>query len=187
MIRTGLFLALFASASCSWSKSCLAASKWGTAAFIGTGSIQQPSSQYYLLAYSANVSFEYRPAKAGISFVAIGRPVYSSSDYKDQDYGGFAELQKIVAERGNFAVGAGFGYGEMRGYVKSTDENGGRSDFRMSGPSATIDLRYTLGKGRPFTAKLSHTILPGLSTAAQTKAWVAWPWSIVMLGIGYQT
>ena len=54
-------------------------------------------------------------------------------------------------------------------------------------PAATIDLRYAAKKDRSFTVKLSHTILPGLSTAAQTKAWVAWPWSVVMLGIGYQT
>ena len=187
MIRAGFIVALCAFAGCTWSKPGFAASNWSSAAYIGAGSIQQPSSQYFLLAYSAAVSLEYRPAKAGISFVAIGRPVYSSSGYTDQDYGGFAELQKVVAERGKFALGAGFGFGQMRGYVKSTDENGGRSDFRMNGPAATIDLRYATKKDRSFTARLSHTILPGLSTAAQTKAWVAWPWSVVMLGIGYRT
>lgn len=187
MIRTGFIFALVALAGCAWPKSGFAASNWRSTAYIGAGTIQQPSSQYFLLAYSASVSLEYRPAKAGVSFIAIGRPVYSSSGYEDQDYGGFAELQKIVAERGKFALGAGFGFGQMRGYIKSTDENGGRSDVRMNGPAATIDLRYAAKKDRSFTVKLSHTILPGLSTAAQTKAWVAWPWSVVMLGIGYQT
>lgn len=187
MIRTSCLIALLALVGFSCPRPCLAASKWSTATYIGAGTIQQPSSQYFLLAYSAGVSLEYRPAKAGVSFVAIGRPVYSSSGYEDQDYGGFAELQKVVAERGKFALGAGFGFGQMRGYIKSTDENGGRSDVRMNGPAATIDLRYAAKKDRSFTVKLSHTILPGLSTAAQTKAWVAWPWSVVMLAIGYQT
>jgi len=187
LIRAGFIFALFTLAGCAWPTSGFAASNWSSTAYIGAGTIQQPSSQYFLLAYSASVSLEYRPAKAGVSFIAIGRPVYSSSGYEDQDYGGFAELQKVVAERGKFAVGAGFGFGQMRGYIKSTDENGGRSDVRMNGPAATIDLRYAAKKDRSFTVKLSHTILPGLSTAAQTKAWVAWPWSVVMLAIGYQT
>lgn len=187
MIRTRCVIALLALVGFSCPRPCRAASKWSSAAYVGAGTIQQPSSQYFLLAYSAGLSLEYKPAKAGVSLVTIGRPAFSSSGYEDQDFGGFAEFQKVVAERGKFALSAGIGFGQMRGYVKSTNENGGRSDFRMNGPSATIDLRYSAKKDGSFTAKLSHTLLPGLSTAAQTKAWVAWPWSIVMLGIGYQT
>ena len=187
MIGNLFRIALFTWISCGWSLTSFAATNWSGAAYLGAATIQQPSSQYFLIGYSVQGFVEYSPAKAGISFTAIGRPQFSSSSYEDQDYGGFVELHKTVAERGNFLLGAGFGGGQMRGYVKSTDGQKSRSDFRMGGPSATIDLRYAVKKDRSFTAQLSHTVFPGLSTSAQTKAWVSWPWSIVTLGIGYRT
>ena len=169
-----------------WPRAARAATKWSHGTYVGVGSMQQPSSQYYLLIYGANAFIEHNPTKTGISITAVGRPAFASGNYEEQDYGGFVELHQTVATRGSFSLGAGFGGGQMRGYVKSTGEVEERSDYKMGGPSATIDLRYTAKKGSGFTAQLSHTLLPGLSTSAQTKAWVAWPWSIVMLGAGYR-
>ncbi len=171
-----------------WSNSpdARAADRWTTGVIVGAGLMQQPSSQYYLMAYTANVSLEFTPAKAGISLTAFGRPKFSAENFEDQDFGGLAELRKGVAARGNFSLGASVGGGQMRGYVKSTDGDGGRGDYRMDGVSATIDLRYETGKDGRFNAQLSHTMFSGLSTSLETKARVAWPWSFVMLGIGYR-
>ncbi|NDE16104.1 hypothetical protein EBZ80_14350 [bacterium] len=162
-----------------------AADNWRTGAIVGAGVMQQPSSQYFLMAYSANAFLEFAPAKAGISLTAFGRPRFSAGNFEDQDFGGLVELRKGVAARGSFSLGASIGGGQMRGYVKSIEVDGARSDYRMDGVSATVDLRYATGKDGRFKAQLSHTMFSGLSTAFETKARVAWPWSFVMLGIGY--
>jgi|GEM_PF-1363546 len=162
-----------------------AATNWRTGAIVGAGVMQQPSSQYFLMAYSANAFLEFAPAKAAISLTAFGRPRFSAGNYEDQDFGGLVELRKGVAARGSFSLGASIGGGQMRGYVKSKEVDGTRSDYRMDGVSATVDLRYATGKDARFSAQLSHTMFSGLSTALETKARVAWPWSFVMLGIGY--
>jgi hypothetical protein len=162
-----------------------AAGNWNTGMLVGAGLMQQPSSQYYLLAYSTNAFIEFAPARAGISLTAVGRPRFSASGYEDQDFGGMIEMRKGVATRGNFSLGAGIGGGQMRGYVKSTSLDGGRGDYRMDGVSTTIDLRYSGQRDGRFTAQLSHTMFSGVSTSLETKARVAWPWSFVMLAIGY--
>lgn len=165
--------------------SAMAGGNWTTGILAGAGSMQQPSSQYYLLAYVANAFVEYKPVKAGISLTAIGRPKFSNGGYEDQDYGGFVELRKSVASRGPFSLAASFGGGQMRGYIKSTAEDGTRSDYRMDGACVTVDLRYNPSIDGKFTAQLSHTMFAGFGAELETRARVAWPWSFVMLGLGY--
>lgn len=158
------------------------AGKWRGNIAVASGALQQPSSQYYLLAFSTTLGLDYVPAKTGLRLTIIGRPEFNSGDYTDQDYGGFLELHQNLIERGSMTIGAGIGSGQMRGYVKS--ESSDRSDYQMRGPSCSLDLTWAPGKKSGFNVLISHHLFAGLSTTAQTNARVAWPWTATMVGAG---
>lgn len=159
-----------------------AAERWNWSLVLGAGTMQQPSSQYYLLAYSASAGLVYKPANTSVQITALGRPEFHSASYQDQDYGGFIEIHQTLAERGALAVDAGIGGGQMRGYIKS--DSGDRSDYRMSGPSCSMSLVWTPHKKRKINVRVKHRLFSALSTSAQTDARVSWPWTSTILGLG---
>jgi hypothetical protein len=164
-----------------------ASDTWVTGIEAGTGLMQQPSSQYFLLGYSGTVLLTHAKLTAGVATTFLGRPAFESGNYAEQDYGGLIEFRKGVRVWKSVQLAAGLGVGEMRGYVKRTGENPLRSDYRMRGASTTIQLSWVPPKASGASLFLSHTLFSGFSTQTQSQARVAWPWSFAMFGAGFRT
>lgn len=164
-----------------------ASDQWLVGIEAGSGLIQQPSSQYFLLGYSGTALFTHAKSTAGIATTVLGRPAFESGGYTEQDYGGLVEFRKGVRVWKSIQLSAGLGLGEMRGYVRRGGDNPVRSDYRMRGASTTFQVSWVPPKASGASVFLNHTLFSGFSTQSQTKARVAWPWSFAMFGFGFRT
>lgn len=163
-----------------------AAREWEFGIDAGSGLMQQPSSQYFLLGYSGSFLFSHAKTGAGLAITGVGREPFKSGEYVEQDYGGMIEFRKRVATWKSVQLSAGLGAGEMRGFVKRSGDTPLRSDYRMRGASTTIEASWVPPKASGLNIFVNHTLFTGFSTRTQSEARVAWPWSFAMAGAGYQ-
>lgn len=161
-----------------------AARDWRFGIDAGGGLIQQPSSQYFLIGYSGSALFTHTKTGAGLALTGVTREPFKSGEHVEQDYGATIEFRKQVAKWRSIQIGAGLGFGEMRGYIKRTGDTPQRSDYRMRGITTTLEVSWVPPKASGMNAFVNHTLFTGFSTRPQSEARVAWPWSIAMAGVG---
>lgn len=146
-----------------------------------SGVMQQPTSQYYHLAYGAQLDLARLDDAALMRWQYIERPAYHKGGYVDQDFSGAFFIGASVLKKSQVGVNALLGGGYAWGYLK---EEGGdmprHEGYRLPGIATALEARWTTSS---FDVRLTHQVMICQNSQAQAEAYVAWPFTWTLLSV----
>ena len=170
---------------------CAPASFAASLGFLSTaGVLQQPTSHYYHACYGFGIEAANDKKSLITRLHYMERPEFStqiaSEDgqpvrYVDKESGGFLTLGTRLSRTQKHGLFAYFGLGQMTGYIRSSD--GIKRGFSLPGPTASIEYQKQFGN---MFVTIGHQTFAGYVDRTQLYAFVAWPYNIFNLNIGYR-
>ena len=147
--------------------------------------MQQPTSHYYHLCYGAEVGVASKSERIGMKLAYAERPEFNSGGFADKESLTSLRLTTKLTKAKDHGLHAGFGVGQLYGYIKSSEEFDGVSmrDYFMLGPIATIAYNIYLGN---FYVRAHHETFVGYVNEQQVRTYVAWPYNFYGIKTGYR-
>ena len=140
----------------------------------------QPNSQYYHLIGGAQAGLSWADQGFLLRAYYFQRPDFDAYGYVDGESGWFTGVGSRVWERGIWYCLLWAGYGEMSGFIREKG-SGVRRSYRIPGAAAAFETGISLGWSQ---ISITHMSFAGLDGITQTRAYVAWPFSYLTLGLG---
>lgn len=146
-----------------------------------SGVMQQPTSQYYHLAYGVQLDLARLDDAALMRWQYLERPAFHKSGYIDQDFSGAFFIGANVLKQRQVGVNALIGGGYAWGYLKEDGEGVLRHEsYRLPGVATALEARWTTPS---FDVRVTHQVMICQNSQAQTEAYVAWPFSWTLLSV----
>ena len=148
---------------------------------VVSGVMQQPTSQYYHLAYGAQLDFARKDDAALMRWQYIERPAFHSSGYVDQDFSAAFFFGANVLKKDRFGMTALVGGGYAWGYIKEeTVDLPKHESFSLPGIATALEARWTT---RLLDVRLTHQVMVCQNSKVELEAYVAWPFTWTLLSI----
>jgi hypothetical protein len=152
----------------------------------GFGVMVQPTSSYFLAAYSGFIDVATDSEGVMLRGTYVERPKFSSNGYIDQEYGYFGMVGTKLTKQANRGLNCYVGYGAMRGYLAVDkeyypDSTAPLRTFRLPGPVVELEYSYSW---RHLRLGMEQIVFTGLGDQVQLDARVAWPYNILLINAG---
>jgi hypothetical protein len=146
-----------------------------------SGLMQQPTSQYYHFTYGAQMDVARKEDAAIVRWQYLERPAFRRVGYVDQDFSGAMFFGTNVLKSGQFGVNALVGGGYAWGYLKEEGvASPKREGYKLPGMATALEARWTTSL---VDVRLAHQVLICQNSKAQLQAYVAWPFTWVLLSL----
>lgn len=145
------------------------------------GLMTQPTSSYYHVVYGGYGEVAREDGDFLFRGGYLERPEFTAAGFKDQEFFGFGLFGTRVFDRKAHGLNAFFGGGQTTGFLR--DEAGGHESRHYRVPALGFAAEY-FARWRALDVALQHQLLIGHVSDQQLRAYVAWPYSFLLLRLG---
>ena len=150
-----------------------------------SGIMVQPTSNYYHMIYGGYLGTSTEMEGVGFQGGYIERPAFKAAGFVDKEWSSYFLLGSKVtdAKIKKAGVWAGFGVSRVGGFIGPSDGNPDlpKRGFAIDGVGAALEC-YARVLG--VRLSIAHQTFVGFANDIQTSAYVAWPYSFVMIKVG---
>ena len=166
----------------------LPATAWGAyiSALGSTGMMMQPTSSYFHLVYGGVVETGIDSQKLVMRLGYLERPAFKVAGFSDQEFASYGLIGTTAYSGRRTALLALVGWGEASGIVErdpAPSSIGGRRRYSLPGPAVNVTYRI---EWKGLVVALAHQIIVGFGDVNQTNAFVVWPFSFVLIDLGWK-